>query len=255
MLPDAWLSRAIVLFFRGRSEDLPKAIMSVGRAAGLNPADDATQEWYGTLLRRVGRFADAERQYALARRINPWNVQAVADAGFTAYAERRFAVARQWYDSAIALDSTFSSQFSMRARVRAAEGDLAGARDDAAHALRLATPSERPRLSAELAEMEVRNGRTDSAAARLATAFVLLGWPNGIPPAAISVRNAYDPSLAALALGMRDVAVGILDHARPRGAWLWSYLYWPDFDPLRGDPRFARVFDEARPPGVPEVPQ
>ena len=251
---DAWLARSMVLFFGGRNDELGEALAAARRAALLNQTDDAGQGWYGTLLRRAGRFAEAYQQYRLARSINPWNVQAVADAGFTAYLERRYADARQWYDSAIALDTTFSTQFALRARVRASQGDLRGALDDATRALRLATPSERLRMAAELAEMEARNGERDSARARLERTFAALGWPQGVPPGVISVRNAYDPVLAAANLGMTDVAIGILQQARPRGAWLWSYLYWKDFDVLRSDPRFAHIFATAQPPGAPKVP-
>ncbi|HXJ30474.1 MAG TPA: hypothetical protein VNG35_07530, partial [Gemmatimonadales bacterium] len=251
---DAWLARSMVLFFSGKNEELGQALAAAGRAVLLNQADDAGQGWNGTLLRRAGRFAEAKEQYRLARSINPLNVQAVADAGFTAYAERRYPEARQWYDSAIALDTTFSSQFGLRARVRASQGDLRGALDDATHALRLATPSEHLRMAAELAEMEARNGERDSARLLLQRTFEALGWPGGVPPGVISVRNAYDPALAAANLGMTDVAIAILEQARPRSAWLWSYLYWKDFDLLRNDPRFATIFETARPSGAPEVP-
>lgn len=251
---DAWLARSMVLFFSGKNEELGQALAAAGRAVLLNQADDAGQGWNGTLLRRAGRFAEAKEQYRLARSINPLNVQAVADAGFTAYAERRYPEARQWYDSAIVLDTTFSSQFGLRARVRASQGDLRGALDDATHALRLATPSEHLRMAAELAEMEARNGERDSARLLLQRTFEALGWPGGVPPGVISVRNAYDPALAAANLGMTDVAIAILEQARPRSAWLWSYLYWKDFDLLRNDPRFATIFETARPSGAPEVP-
>lgn len=252
---DAWLGRALVLFFNGRRQDLDIALESARRALVLNPADDQAHQWYGTVLRRLGRFAEAEQEYRRARAINPWNVQAAADQGFAAYSQRRFLEARQWYDSAVALDSTFSTNYYIRARVRAELGDLTGALEDGTTALRLALPSERLRVSALVADMEARNGQSAHSQQRLQDVFTELGWPDGVPTTAVSVRNAYDPALAAIALGKQDVAIAILDQAWPRGPWLWSYLIWPGFDPLRTDPRFIKIFDESRPPGAPVLPR
>src|SRR5207245_8957063 len=53
------------------------------------------------------------------------------------------------------------------------------------------------------------------------------------------------------ALGQRDRALGVLERLRPRGVQLWSNLRYPEFDPLRSNPRFQRVLDESRPPGAP----
>ena len=155
----------------------------------------------------------------------------------------------------MALDTTLSSSYSLRARARAESGDLRGALNDAATALRLAVPNERFRLSAELAEMEARNGETERARQRLQAAFLTAGWRDGIPDSIVTVRNVYDPALAAVALGMPDLAVAILEHAEPRGPWLWSYMIWPGFDALRDDPRFARLFDASKPANAPDVPR
>ncbi len=70
--------------------------------------------------------------------------------------------------------------------------------------------------------------------------------------AAITVRLAYDPAVAAVVLGMPDVAIGILERARPRGPRLWSYVIFPGLDPL---PRFTRIFEESKPPNAPEAPR
>ncbi len=47
--------------------------------------------------------------------------------------------------------------------------------------------------------------------------------------AAITVRLAYDPAVAAVVLGMPD--------------------------PLRADPRFIKIFEESKPLNAPEVPR
>ena len=252
---DAWLGRGLVLFFGGRREDVSNSLESLRRAVQLNPGNDAAHHWYAVVLRRLGRFVEAEQEYHRALVINPQRLVTMGDLAFLNYSLRRYAEARSWYDSTLALDPTMSSTNGFQARVRVELGDLAGALRDAETFLRVATQSSRPRAAALLAEMEARGGDLVRGRDRLEGVFNELGWRNGVPTSTISVRNAYDPALAALSLGERDVTLGILEHATPRGPWLWSYLIFPGFDSLRTDPRFIKIFDESRPPGAPEVPR
>lgn len=252
---DAWLGHSQVLFFRGRRDDPAAALESARRAVELNPLDDEAHHWYGAVLRRLGHFEESQSEYHRALVINPERAFSLQDLGVIAYSLHRYADAERWLDRAVALGSTASLAYVFRARVRVERNDLAGALQDATTAVRVALPYERPRAAALLAEMESRGGDHTHAGQRLQEVFAELGWPHGVPPSAISVRDACDPAQAALALGERDVALAILEHAQPRSPWLWSYLIMPGFDSLRDDPRFIKIFEESKPAGAPEVPR
>lgn len=77
-----------------------------------------------------------------------------------------------------------------------------------------------------------------------------LGGSESALPRVFGVRNAWQCAMAAAAVGQRDLAFRILERVRPRGPWLWSYLIWEGFDPIRSDPRLRKIIDEARPPGA-----
>ena len=102
-------------------------------------------------------------------------------------------------------------------------------------------------------EIQARSGDTAGARPRFQDALRKAGWSEGVP-AAISVRGMYEFALAAIALGDRDLALTIVERARPRGPWLWSYLIFEAFDSIRADPRFQAVYGEARPAGAPDPP-
>lgn len=43
-------------------------------------------------------------------------------------------------------------------------------------------------------------------------------------------------------LGERDAAFAVLDEeVRERAPFLWEIRSWPEFDPLRSDPRYAEL--------------
>jgi hypothetical protein len=130
-------------------------------------------------------------------------------------------------------------------------GDTAGALEDAQEAGRVSPVSMRIRNLAVLAQIEAASGNVAGARARLDPVVASLAAGEG----PVTVRIGWELAAALTALGDTDRAIGILERIHPRGPWLWSYLVFPDFDRLRDNPRFQRVYAEAAPPAAPSVPR
>ena len=109
-------------------------------------------------------------------------------------------------------------------------------------------------IDTAVAEMTALAGDTAAARRGLDEVLATVGWGRGGSSGVVGVRVGYAVALAAIALGDRELALSALERTRPRGPWLWSYLIFPGFDPLRGDPRFRAVYLEAKPAGAPDPP-
>jgi hypothetical protein len=134
-----------------------------------------------------------------------------------------------------------------RTRGLLVRGDTAGALEAARAALRFSPPDFTLHGEGIMAVAEAAAGRLARARAHLA-------------PMRAQLSDARQPSFleaqvlaeALLAVGDRAAALDLVESVRPRGASLWFALRFPIFDPLRADPRFQRVVQESRPPGVTE---
>ena len=245
---DAWSGRGFLLFF----QDPPRytgALAALQRAVLLDSGNTLAHQNYAATLRRLGNFEAAEVEYRRALEPGPTRSQSIADIGFIHYSLRRYPEAAAWYDSAIVAGGGYTN-WMFRARSRIAAGDTAGALEDAATAIRRAPASARIRSLATLAQMEAVTGDTAAARARLEP--VLAGLAPGDGP--VTVRVGWELAAALVALGERDRAILLLERIHPRGAWLWSYLIFRDFDPVRDDPRFQAAYRAAKPPGAPDPP-
>jgi hypothetical protein len=90
--------------------------------------------------------------------------------------------------------------------------------------------------------------RGDTAAARGFIAALRTFTPSPTTPGT-AVASGYFAMMVAQ-LGDRETALQVLEAARPRGLRLHDLLRRSDFDGIRSDPRFARLFEETLPPGA-----
>jgi len=243
---EAWNGLNFVLFFR-EPPDYAGALAAARRGLALDSMDANVRTNYATILRRLGDFASAQEEYRRVIAINPRVYQAVADLGFVAITLRRYEEARTLYDSSLAIHDAWQNQF-YAARARLQVGDTAGARRAIARALDLVPLSSRSLVLAAQAQVDARLGDTAAARATVEPLVAALG-----PDGPIAMREGTEIALALVALGDRARAMDLLERVRPRGAWLWSYLVMPWWDPVRADPRFQRLVRESAPPGAPRM--
>lgn len=247
---DAWNGRGLMEFFKD-PPNYSGSLAALRRSVQLDSTNGLAHQNYATILRRTGDLDASEQE--LRRSLTdpgPFLPQSLADLGFVFFMRRRFTEARFWYDSAMAMQLTVTSGTVFRSRLRLVLGDTAGAIADADAAIRAATASTRIRVQATRAYFDAATGDTSGARRRLEPVIASLAAP-GQP---VTVRVGWEIASALIAIGDKDRALEVLGRVRPRGGWLWSYLMFPDFDPLRSDPRFQRIYREAKPPGAADPP-
>jgi len=247
---EAWSARGFLLFFRD-PPDYRESLASLQRAVVLDSLNGLNHQMYATILRRVGDLdgSEAELRKSILE-LGPARAQSVADLGFVLLMRRRYSEALAWYDSAAALGPGVGNFRNFRMRARLAVGDTAGANEDADATVRLNPASTRIRALATRAFMDAVLGNTAAARARLEQVEAILAPPG----AAVTVRAGWEIASAWAAAGEPERAIALLERVRPRSAWLWSYLQFPDFDPLRANPRFQRFYREIRPAQAPPQP-
>jgi TolB-like protein len=191
------------------------AIPLLRRALALDPTLRYTWRQLALVERDAGRLAESEALFDTALSFGPWP-PASADRAYVRYLRGNAAGALTDYEAGV---GTGQGDPVLPALVRLLTGDSVPARE------RLAV---------------LRSDTTDS-------------------PDSLTTR-----ARVAIALGLRDEALGMLERLRtmpdPRGEprcaatapcsaslLTWQVLHNPIFAPLRGEPRFQRLWDETRP--------
>ncbi|MGH7710260.1 MAG: tetratricopeptide repeat protein, partial [Gemmatimonadaceae bacterium] len=218
---DAHVSFAIALWWQ---HNWPGAARELRRAIDLNPGDATARSWYSLLLRGMGRPNEARVEAARAYDLDPFAVIPSTIHGWQSYLDRD-------YDRAIA-------QFGRAIKVGTYAGPWVGLSlnyvrkemfDSALQAVRTAV-ERAPELReyvADLAYVQALAGSTKEARASLVRAKQ-------------QPREAFHIARAHVALREPDSAFAWLE----RASWQWPHravLSDPALDPLRADPRFARL--------------
>ena len=236
---DAWLARAFLLRYR-HPQTYDGVATAFDRAIALDPRNAEAVHQHGAALTEVGDDSGAVAAYhhALAldadRPITLYQLSQIAMIG------HRYTEERRWLDSALVIDPGFLIARARRAINQARLGDAAAALADLETARQL--HGEGPELLREQALVYGLLG--DSIGLRAAVQRL---WRDVADTTNPTVLEAFFTGRALIAAGEPARALDVLERARPRGSYLWWLLRWPEFDPVRADPRFQRLVDEARP--------
>lgn len=247
LLSDGWMARAYLLSHRD-PRTLAGAAAAFERAIALDPKNAEAYHQYAWTLLITGQDSAATVMYHRALDVDPARAITLDELSLIPLLHRRYAEALAWEDSALAVDSVAFWVLNDRAHARLLLGDPVGARGDAEAARRLGPPGFTYWGEAVLAIVAARQG--DSAGARaIASRLARQIEDPGRPTA----QEARWIGAALAAAGERQEALALLESVpvERRGAELWFFLQFPELDPLRGEPRFQRLLDAARPLAAP----
>lgn len=214
--------------------DWPGAEAEFRRAIEIDPAYPTAHHWYAAnLLTPLGRFDQARDELRYALRAEPLSAPILTTRGVLSFYARDYVRATDECRSVLALDAGFAIAHFFLGQIL----EQAGKGPEALDALRAAV-----RLSGESSETVAGLAHALATHGQEAEARDLLGRLGQR-----AQREYVSPTLRArvhVGLGERDAALALLEEAcEARAAdlvWIGGH---PTFDPVRSDPRFARLVE------------
>ena len=235
----AWMARGSLLAFRN-PRTYAGALPAFRRAIAIAPRDAEAHHWYGRALMQVGERGSARREFEKALELAPADARILFDFAQLYRHDGSFNRACILLDSAIAASPTAAQIYVLRALTRARRGELRFAWADAETGGRLGWPywSQAASAVVDAASRDTSAARQRTDAIRKATA------KTGTRPQEWTGEYL---AAAIAASGDKDLALGLLEKIRPRGARLWFALTGPDFASLRREPRYRTLVASSRP--------
>jgi TolB-like protein/DNA-binding winged helix-turn-helix (wHTH) protein/Tfp pilus assembly protein PilF len=201
------------------------------RALELDPNLVNAHQWYAYLLMAAGRPDEAMREIKRARELNPASTIVQTDMAELLFENRDYRGAEAEARKALDLDADFALAHFWLARALVGEGDGATARDQYQQAFELTGLL----WSLQgLVQCDVQAGETAKARAE-AQQLLALASKQG-DTSSMEVASLY------VSLGEKDKAFAYLERAvNDRIGGLIFIRQDAHWDPLRSDPRFARI--------------
>jgi serine/threonine-protein kinase len=211
--------------------DWPAAEESFRRAIAADPNYPTGHHWYGDFLAGRGRLDESLREMRRAHELDPLSRQIGVEFGWVYYLMRRNEAAAEQIRRTLALDQNYAQAHFRLGLVQIQQHQYTEAIASLRHALELG--GFYPHVSAGLAFAYAMSGDR-AAAMRVVKELRRRSATEFVPPFAIAV--AYG-GLGDATRGMEWLNRGI----DQRDIFIPENFFDPLLDPLRRDPRFARV--------------
>lgn len=232
-LPEAhaWLGNVNWFYER----DWAAADREYHRALELDANSATSHQWYGWYLGFMGRFAEAITEGRRAEELDPLSLEAKLMTADALYNARRYDEAIEQLKRTIEMDPTYWFAHQRLGLVDAQTGRCAAAIAELqkARALEDAIPENLASLAWGYAICGKRQEATkllEDLKERSKRRFV----------------TSFDLAFVYAALGDRDRALQWLEKTYDERSLFVSWVKtWPLLDPLRSDPRFARVLEKS----------
>jgi TolB-like protein/Tfp pilus assembly protein PilF len=234
---------SMAMLIQNRDWNLLGAEREYRRAVELSPGYGSAHHWYGEMLVQLGRFDEALEQYRRALEVDPLSSAIASDLGIALFYARRYDEAIARLQGAIQADPRFSRSHHYLARVFAQVGRYREAIDAHQKGWLLAgdDPDEVARRTAGLREALQRSS---------AEGFWRKLLELEQQKTSRSTEWAHDVASLYARLGEQDQAFAWLERAFVDRPFELLFLkVGPEWDNLRGDPRFQDLLRRTGLPG------
>jgi len=237
---EAWGIRAMLQMHRN-PQTFAGADAAFRRALAIDPSDAPTLHGYAVMQARLGNLDAASKleHRALAR--HPGRPISLFVLFEVAYRSQRYEESLTWLDSALVVEPGFFFAYAFRGLTRLRLGDTDGAQADGETSARFSAGVDIPGLTV-LALTDVARGDTTSARSRLDRFEREMAVRDGA-----TSQDALWLAMIETALGEHSAALDRLESVPAKSAEFAFWLMLPEFDELRADPIFRRLFEETRP--------
>ncbi len=216
--------------------DWPAAERWLESAVMLDPGYSSGHQYYGNLLRIMGRFDEAIAQGEAAVEIDPLSIPQQAELGYTYYYARRFDEAREQLARTLEMDTTYAHAHLRMGQVLEQQERFPEAVREMRRAVELSDGSLS--LQAALAHALAMGG--DEAEARRILQRLESPGEGALP-------SSYGAAIVHTALGEHDQAFFWLQRAlATRSPSMNSLRVHPWLDPLREDERFDELLQRMK---------
>jgi TolB-like protein/Tfp pilus assembly protein PilF len=203
------------------------------RALAADPNYATGHHWYGDFLAGRGRLAEALSEMGQARRLDPLALQIATEWGWVSYLMHRYDEAEAHIRQALQLDPNYAQAHYRLGLVLIQQRHYAEAIASLKRSIELG--AFQPQAASALAVAEAASGDRAAALAIVQDLERRVGTEL-VPP--VQIAQAY-AGLGDATRGLQWLNRGIDEH----DIYIPENFFDPLLDPLRTDPRFARVLE------------